>query len=402
MILELLAGLSLAIWIYLVFGRGGYWRAAVQLEADPPAPARWPAVTALVPARNEAETIGPAVASLLAQDYPGSLRVIVIDDDSDDGTAGAARAAAEASGAADRVTVVAARALPPDWSGKLWALDEGLKSIEAINSPYLWLSDADVVHGPSILRRLVAKAEAEQRDLVSLMVALACDGPWGRLLIPAFVYFFQLLYPFPWVADPGRREAAAAGGCVLLRRAALINIGGFAAIREALIDDCALARKIKDARLSPGGIWLGLTRDSRSIRAYKNLFQIWRMVARNAFAQLRFSPLLLISTLLGLGFVFLVPPLSLAAWPLGGPAWAAGFGLLAWLLMMLTFRPTLSLYRQPAWLSALLPLAAALYGAMTVDSARRHRAGRGGAWKGRIQAHARPRGGTLAGRRPDL
>ena len=390
--LTVIAGLSFAIWLYLLGFRGGFWHADQRLEADPGALETWPAVVALVPARDEAEGIGAAVTALLAQDYPGPFKVVVIDDHSSDGTAALAGHAAAAAGPPGRFQTVSAPDLPPGWTGKLWALHAGLAHADTVgpDAPYLWLSDADIAHGPGTLRRLVAKAERDNLNLVSLMVALSCRGFWERLLIPPFIYFFQMLYPFPWVNDPDRGTAAAAGGCVLLRRSALTRAGGFAAIRGALIDDCALARAIKglgpaeNTRRETGGIWLGLATESRSIRPYRGLGEVWRMVARSAYTQLRHSPQLLLGTLLAMTLTFMAPPLiALSAGlhdDIVAPFLAAG----AWTLAALSAVPTLRLYRLPAWWAALLPLAAAFYCAMTLDSARRHWRGQGGAWKDRV------------------
>ncbi len=389
-VLTVIAGVSLAIWLYLLALRGGFWRADPRLDADSSAPSAWPAVVVLVPARDEAEVIGEAVAALLAQDYPGPFQVVVIDDHSADGTAALAARAAAALGAAGRLQAIAAPDLPTGWTGKLWALQAGLAHADTASpgAPYLWLSDADIAPGPATLRRLVAKAEAGKLNLVSLMVALSCRGLWERLLIPPFIYFFQMLYPFPWVNDPARATAAAAGGCVLLRRDALARAGGFAAIQGALIDDCALARAIKalpaDGTDSAQGIWLGLATESRSIRPYRGLGEIWRMVARSAYAQLRHSPLLLLGTLLAMTRTLQAPPLIALTAGLHdhivAPFLAAG----AWTLAALSAVPTLLLYRLPTWWAALLPLAAAFYCAMTLDSARRHWRGQGGAWKDRV------------------
>lgn len=385
-----LALISLLAWAYLATLRGGFWRADQRLGPAPPAGGDWPPVLALVPARDEVETIGACLRALCGQDYPGRLDLVVIDDHSRDGTAAAADATGRDVGGAARVRVVAARDLPPGWSGKLWALSEGLAHANANLPParFLWLCDADIVTAPETLRRLVAKAETESRDLVSLMVALSCRTFWERLLVPPFVYFFQMLYPFAWVNDPARRSAAAAGGCVLLRRAALVEAGGFAAIRGALIDDCTLARLVKSRPGDAAGrIWLGLAMDeARSIRPYRGLGDIWRMVARSAYTQLRHSPLLLAGTLAALAIVFVAPPLLSLAFPLHGEPAPALLGLAGWALMGATAWPTYRLYRQPAWAAALLPFAALLYGAMTLDSALRHWGGRGGTWKGRVQA----------------
>jgi hopene-associated glycosyltransferase HpnB len=387
--LTLLAGLSLAVWLYLLLLRDGFWRADQRLseagaEADP-----WPEVVAVVPARDEAAVIGTSLAGLLAQDYPGRFRVVLVDDHSGDGTAEAAQRAA--AGNPSRLTVIAAGKLPPDWSGKLWALSEGLREAARLapEARYLWLSDADIAHGPAVLRCLVAQAEGRGLDLVSVMAMLSCRRFWERLLIPPFIYFFQKLYPFPAANDPAKATAAAAGGCVLLRREALAAAGGLAAIRGALIDDCSLARLIKR---NGGRTWLGLSHEARSLRPYSGLTEIWDMVARSAYTQLRHSPLLLAGTLAGMLTTYLVPPLAVVlAWPLGAP-WAGLLGLAAWAIMSFTLLPTLRFYGQPLIFAPALPLAALLYSAMTLDSAMRHWRGRGGAWKGRTLAQSpRPR-----------
>jgi len=388
--LVIAAGLALLAWAYLLLGHGGFWRPR---EALPPAPPRdrWPAVLALVPARDEAATIGETVRGVLGQDYPGALALVVTDDQSRDGTAGAARTAARALGAEARLRVVAGSTPPPGWTGKLWALEQarraGARDGEAPD--FLWLTDADIAHAPDTLRRLVAKAGDDDRDLVSLMVRLRADGLWARLLIPPFVYFFRKLYPFAWANDPGRRLAAAAGGCVLLRRAALERAGGFAAIAGRIIDDCALAARVKaEGRPGGGRIWLGLADASHSLRPYARLSDIWHMVARTAYAQLGYSPALLAGTLLGMAWLYVLPPAIALTWPWHETGTAAAAGVAAWAIMAATVLPMLRLYRRsPGW-APLLPLAAALYCAMTLDSARRHWQGRGGAWKGRAQAGA--------------
>jgi hopene-associated glycosyltransferase HpnB len=383
--------LSLAVWLYLLLLRGGFWRAEQRLgEAGEPL-GEWPTVVALVPARDEQEVIAAALGALLSQDYPGSLEIVVIDDNSRDATAATARATAERLDAEDRLILVRARPPLPGWTGKTWALNEGLNEVRrrSMNAAYVWLSDTDIAHGPATLRRLVAKAERERLDLVSLMAELSCGGVWARLLIPPFVFFFQKLFPFSWVADRKRGTAAAAGGCVLLRAEALSAAGGFAAIKDALIDDCALAARIKPtAQARDRGIWLGLADDSRSLRPYRDLKSIWDMVARSAYTQLRTSPLLLAGTLLAMAVTYLAPPLALLAWPWHGSDLAAVAGGAAWALMAAAFLPTLRRYRQPPWLAALLPVGALLYALMTADSAWRHWRGRGGAWKGRMTAQA--------------
>lgn len=392
-----IAALPLGVWLYLLAGRGGFWRAARPLDGPFEAPADWPPVAAIVPARDEAQTIGQAIGSVLEQDYPGPLSVVLVDDHSADGTASVAAAAAASSTHGARLTIVTARHLPPGWTGKLWALSEGVAAAEA-GSPapvHLWFTDADIVHDPRVLRRLVAQAETDDRDLVSLMVALTCEAVWERLLIPTFVFFFAMLYPFAWVNDPRRRTAGAAGGCLMVRREALARAGGLATVRGALIDDCALAARIKrHGRPGGGRLWLALTGLSRSVRPYPALADIWRMVARSAYTQLRHSPTLLAGTLLGMALAYLAPPLLALAYPLHGQPAAAVLGGLAWVLMAALIAPTLRLYRQRPAMGFALPVAALFYAAMTIDSARRHALGQGGLWKGRVH---RPAHGDTSG-----
>ena len=382
------ATLALAAWLYLATLHGRFWRADQRLDPAPPAPAppaatAWPEIVAVIPARDEADVVGRAVASLLAQDHPGTVSVVLVDDRSADGTAEAARAAA---GGDPRLTVIEAPPLEPGWTGKLWAMNTGLGHALRAHpeARFVLLTDADIAHEPSALRHLVAKAEAERRDLVSLMVKLHCVGMWERLLIPAFVFFFQKLYPFPRVNDSGNRTAGAAGGCMLVRRTALERIGGLAPIKGELIDDCALARAIK----AGGSIWLGLAEASASLRPYDGLGGIWRMVARTAFTQLRFSILLLAGTVLGMAVLYAAPPAAAVAGILAGDGTAAALGGGGWLLMAVLYRPTGRLYGRPAWEAALLPVAALLYLLMTLSSAVAHWRGRGGAWKGRTYGHS--------------
>ena len=380
----LLAGLGLAsfvAWAWLVLGQGRFWLCDQRLDGSDPEPAAWPPVTAVVPARDEAAVIGRAVASLVTQDYPGTLRVIVADDESSDGTGDLARRAAEAAGRADRLTVVRTPPRPPGWVGKMWAVHTGVAAAGA-DPAWLLLTDADVEHGPRSLRRLVAAGEARGLHLVSHMVLLHCASFWERLLVPAFVYFFQQLYPFPWVNDPRSRVAGAAGGCMLVRRPSLEGAGGIAAIRGEVIDDCALGRRLK----AQGPVFLGLTTTERSIRPYANLGEIWDMVARSAYTQLRHSPLLLAGTAFGLALLYVVPVALVLGWPWHGDATAAALGAAVWLLMAATWLPTLALYGRTPLLALALPAAGVLYAAMTLDSARRHRRGRGAVWKGRAGA----------------
>lgn len=375
------AVLSLLLWLGLLTAHGRFWRADQRLAETPGVSG--PRVVAVVPARNEAAVIAKSVGSLLSQDYDG-LHVVVVDDQSGDGTAEIARDAAAQAAAADRLTVIQAAPLPPGWSGKMWAVSQGVTAAAAREPDYLWLTDADIAHAPRQLSRLVAKAEAERLDLVSLMVLLNVASVAEKLLVPAFVFFFQKLYPFPKVNDPSSRVAGAAGGCMLVRRAALERAGGIAAIRGALIDDCALARRLK----ARGPIWLGLTRASLSLRPYPHLADIWAMVARTAYTQLNHSPLLLVGTVLAMALIYLVPPLAALIGAVRGEFGLAAAGAAGWAAMAVAYRPTLELYRMPWWRALTLPLAGLLYTLMTVDSARRHWLGRGGGWKGRTYAGA--------------
>lgn len=369
--------LTLGIWAYLLMARGGFWRADQTDTEASPTPPIWPAVTAVVPARNEADVIARSVGSLLAQDYPGPFEVILVDDDSTDGTAAAALAVA---GGAQRLTMLRGQPLIAGWTGKLWAMSQGIAAAGA-TPKYLWLTDADIAHDPDNLRRLVSRAEAEGLSLASLMADLHCETFAERLLIPAFVLFFQMVYPFRWVNRPAHRLAGAAGGCMLVQREALARSGGVAAIRSAVIDDCALAANLK----VQGPIWLGLTRRARSLRPYASVGVIGQMIARSAYAQLDYSPLKLAGTTLGLALTYLAPP----ALTLFGDGLARWAGLAAWAAMALAFQPMLRAYRRsPLWGIA-LPLIATLYGAFTLRSAIDVWRGRGGQWKGRAQALAR-------------
>jgi hopene-associated glycosyltransferase HpnB len=377
MLTLLLAAATFAIWLGLLVGRGGFWLGR-EGDAGGPPPAAWPVVTAVIPARDEAEGIGTCVASLLGQDYPGRFALVIVDDQSTDGTGAVAQAAAIAAGAPERLTVVAGRALPPGWTGKLWAMKQGIAAAERQEPAYLLLTDADIEYAPDALTRLVARAEKDGLVLNSLMAKLRCDSPAERALVPAFIFFFQMLYPFGWVNRRDRATAAAAGGCMLARRDALAATGGVDSIRTALIDDCALARRLKQR----GPIRLGLTERVRSLRPYPRLDDIRRMVARSAYAQLRYSPLLLAGTVAGMLLTY-VAPVLLAVF--GGGS-ARLLALAAWAMMAVAFQPTLRLYRaSPLW-GPLLPAIAFLYTLFTLDSALQHARGAGGMWKGRVQA----------------
>jgi hopene-associated glycosyltransferase HpnB len=373
-----LAALSLAVWIYLLSARGGFWLGRERDDAAITPPADPPPVAIVVPARNEADSIATSVASLLRQDYP-AFTLVLVDDDSDDGTADAARRAASSLGAGQKLHLVQSRSLPPHWTGKLWAVKQGISAAEEKLTPkYLMLTDADIVHTPDTLSWLVAHAEANGLVLASLTARWRCENLAERVHIPAFIFFFQMLYPFAWVNRPDHPMAGAAGGCMLVRAGALRAAGGIEIIRDALIDDCALARELK----KQGPIWLGLTDRSRSIRPYASWGDIRRMVARSAYAQLNYSPLILAGTVAGLALTYLVPPFM----ALFASGWAQLCGIAAWALMALAFQPTLRFYRlSPLWGTA-LPAISFLFMLYTLDSAYQYAAGKGGSWKGRVQA----------------
>lgn len=377
----ILAAASLAIWLYLVAAHGRFWLGRERDSEVAEAPQVWPAVAAVVPARNEAECVAASVGSLLRQDYPGPFTVILVDDDSSDGTAEVARRSAAACGHPGRLRVIESRSLAPGWTGKLWAVKQGIEGAEALPSQpeYLLLTDADIAHAPDSLRWLVAHAGRGGYVLTSFMAKLRCESLPERVHVPAFIFFFQMLYPFAWVNRAGSGTAAAAGGCMLVDTEALRRAGGIEVIRNALIDDCALASEMK----RQGPIWLGLTERVESIRPYADWPEVRRMISRSAYAQLRYSPLLLLGTIAGLGLTYLVPPLLTVF----GSGSARAMGLAAWLLMALAFQPTLRFYRMsPLWGLA-LPGIAFLYMLYTIESAYQYVMGRGGAWKGRAQAN---------------
>lgn len=378
---------ALFAWVVLLFGRGWFWLArdddadAARLP-DPPA---WPAVTTIVPARDEAESIAETVRSLLAQDYPGPLRLVVVDDRSTDGTGEVARRA----GAGDaRLSVVTGGARPAGWTGKLWALQQGLEAAGPVRDLLLF-TDADIRHAPDSLRQLVRRQRAEGRVLVSLMARLRCESAAERWLIPAFVFFFQMLYPFRWSNDPRARTAAAAGGCVLLDVEAFARAGGLTPIRGAIIDDCALARRMK----AVGPTWIGLTERVVSIRPYESAGTIRRMVARTAYAQLGYRVAALAGMIAALALVFLAPPL-LAVLHAGLAGW---LGLGAWLAMVVAYAPMLQRFGLSPWRGVALPGIAAAYMLFTLDSALAEWRGRGGLWKGEAGPRADGRRGAVPG-----
>ncbi|MFK0139884.1 glycosyltransferase [Streptomyces murinus] len=374
---------SLAAWCWLLLCQGFFWRTDVRLPRRRE-PEAWPSVCVVVPARDEAAVLPASLPSLLAQDYPGRAEVFLVDDGSTDGTGELARALSERHGGLP-LTVGSPGEPPAGWTGKLWAVRHGIALARAREPEYLLLTDADIAHAPDSLRELVAAAHGGGFDVVSQMARLRVESRWERLVVPAFVYFFAQLYPFRWIGRPGSRTAAAAGGCVLLRAGMAEKARIPDAIRHAVIDDVALARAVKGAG---GRVWLGLADRVDSVRPYPRLGDLWRMVSRSAYAQLRHSPPLLLGTVAGLALVYLVPPVAVLAGAAAGSAPVAVAGALAWAVMAGTYLPMLRYYRQPLWLAPLLPYTAFLYLLMTVDSAVQHYRGRGAAWKGRT--YARP------------
>jgi hopene-associated glycosyltransferase HpnB len=378
MFVAALAVLTAVIWLALLFGRGMFWLGQVKDDERVAAPSRWPSVVSVIPARNEAAVISQSVGSLMRQDYPGALSVIVVDDDSNDGTGAAANAAA--TGSARTLTVLKGQPLPAGWTGKLWALKQGIAAAEQSAPDMLLLTDADIAHAPDSLSWLVAKAMQDGTVLTSFMAKLRCESLAERSHVPAFIYFFEMLYPFSWVRQRKAQTAAAAGGCVLLKADALRQASGIESIRNALIDDCSLARRLK----AVGPIWLGLTERAHSIRAYDSFADVRQMISRSAYAQLNYSPLLLAGTMIGMGITYLAAPL-LAIFAHG---WPQVVGLAVWAAMALSFVPTLRFYRlSPLWGIA-LPGIAMLYAAYTFESAWKHWRRRGGQWKGRVHVNA--------------
>lgn len=377
---EVVALLALGVWLYLAFGRGAFWRCAERDDAAVAAPSEWPRIAVVIPARDEAEAIGACIESLLRQDCPGPFSITMVDDNSSDGTADIARGAARACGAEDRLTIVSGTPLPRGWTGKLWAVRQGIEVAMAQKPApqYLLLSDADIVYAAPMLRWLAGFALARGTVLTSLMVKLNCETFVERAIIPAFIFFFQMLYPFGWVNRRDSAMAAAAGGCMLVQAATLCEVGGIETIRNALIDDCALARRLK----ARGPIWLGLTDRVLSTRRYPQWHDASTMVSRAAYAQLGYSPLLLAATVAGLTLTFLVPPLA----AIFGSDYVRLFGVAAWAMMALLISPTLRFYRLwPLW-GVALPAIAFTYLVFTVNSALQFMRGRAGYWKGRFQA----------------
>lgn len=373
-----IAVISLAIWLYSIFLRGRYWQIDAEGDLATAAPAAWPSIVAVIPARNEAGPIATSLTSLLHQDYAGRLSIILVDDSSDDGTAQIAESLPRKTGSLVPLTVVRGEPLPQGWTGKLWALEQGIATANREQPALLLLTDADIVYESDMLRRLAARAVSGGYVLTSLMVKLRCQSFAERAFIPAFVYFFRMLYPFAWVNDPRNPVAAAAGGCMLIRTDTLSRAGGIAMIRDALIDDCSLAAVMK----MQGPIWLGLTERVHSIRVSERIEDIHAMVSRSAYAQLRYSPTLLALTLIGMALTYWAPPL-LALFG-GGTTRLTAFA--AFVLMTMSFWPILRFYGlSPLWAPA-LPAIATGYMAFTLSSALQHLLGKGGRWKGRYQA----------------
>jgi len=377
-LVNFIAFLPLSIWTYLLLLRGEFWRMRKQFAPSASFSGPDRKITVVIPARDEAEVIGETIRTLLQQDLPAPLRIVVVDDNSSDGTSHAAREAAEELGASHRLTVIQGQPLAPGWTGKLWAVSQGVALAETLQPDYLLLTDADIRHAPNSVRDLLAVAEKQDCDLASYMVRLATKTGAEKMLIPAFVYFFLQLYPPKWIASKHMRTAGAAGGCMLIRREALARIGGIAAIRHEVIDDCALAKAVKG---SGGKLWMGLTDSAESLRSYGGSAGVGRMISRSAFSQLRHSALLLVLTMIGLFVTYLLGPLLL----LTGRTTPMLLGGAAWLLMSSSYLPMVRFYRRSIIWCVCLPAIAAFYASATIHSAWQYWRGIGGAWKGRVQ-----------------
>ena len=389
----LTGSLSLLAWAFLLLGRNRFWLTKESLDPgdNGDKPESWPSICAIIPARNEAEVLPETLPSVLTQDYPGKLEFYLVDDHSDDGTGTKARELAEATGQEAGFQVLEPPETPEDWTGKVWALHQGFQGAKRADCDLIWLTDADINHSSGILERLVSKLTSENRDAVSVMADLSTRTFPEKLLIPNFVYFFRMLYPFSRVNDRADETAAAAGGCVLFRKFLLEKAGGFRSFRNAIIDDCALARTLRD---EGGNLWLGLSHMAKSIRSYGSLSEIWKTISRSAFSQLNHSFLLLFGTVIGMFLLFLVPPawfflgLSGLIIPVAGintavAAAVAGLGGATWLTLAFSFFPILNWYDLSAYYSLMAPLGGVLYTLMTVDSALSWLRGEGGKWKGR-------------------
>lgn len=377
-ILHIFAAVSIIIWIILIIFRGGFWLANQRLatvrgKIDNP-----PEVVVIIPARNEEMTIGESLSSLLKQNYEGKFSIIVVNDNSEDGTLKAAKIAGAKR---KNLIVINGKELPAGWTGKMWAVEQGIVAakFKFPRALYYLLTDADIMHHPENLAALIAKAQIENLALVSLMVKLRCISISEHILIPAFIFFFQKLYPFPWVNNPNSEYAGAAGGCMLVNKNALLKAGGIEAIKGKIIDDCALAKLLK--KTNP--IWLGLTHSTTSLRSYDKLADIWHMVCRTAFVQLKYSTLKLTVTILAMLIIYFIPVSSILIGLLSKDIALLVMGLIAWVMMLITYKPTLSLYNRPTWEACLLPISALLFSAMTLDSARKYWIDKTPSWKGR-------------------
>ena len=384
---------SMLGWTWLALARGWFWRTDQRLEGryeEAVGAGPWPSVAVVVPARNEAQVIPRSLSTLLNQDYPGPLHVFLVDDVSEDGTAEAAREVARVEGSGYGLTVVQGEPLPPGWTGKVWALHQGVRAARDFEAEYLWFTDADIAHSSGVLRALVSKAVDCRLDMVSVMAQLRASSPWERVLIPAFVFFFTKIYPFRWVNDHRRPTAAAAGGCMLVRGQALEDRGGFEEIKGSVIDDCSLARLLRGGD-GGGRLWLGLSHDVTSLRAYNGLGVVWAMVRRSAYSQLNYSALNLVGTVVGMLMLYMAPPLATAAGitalvtgqALASSMWLVSAGVGSWAVMSAIYLPMLRWHRVSVMLSPVLPATAMLYTLMTIDSAWRTLRGQGGGWKGR-------------------
>lgn len=375
--------LSLIIWIYLITARGNFWLCNQFLESQ--ILKEKLNVTIIIPARNEAENISICLESLLNQDYQGDFKIILVNDQSEDNTAQIAENLARKKNQTHRLIILNGKPLPQGWSGKLWAMSQGVEwARQNLSTDYFLFTDADIKHSVDNLSQLLAKAEKDNLDLVSLMVKLHCQSFWEKLLIPAFIFFFQKLYPFPLINNPSSKVSGAAGGCILIREKALTRIGGIEALKQALIDDCTLASLVKKSLPPNHGIWLGLSNNTVSLRKYPTLNPIWNMIARTAFSQLNYSTLLLIGTILGMFITYLISPIAFlySLYTLNIPLLI--ISLITLLLMALSYYPTVKLYQLPIFYSFCLSAIAFLYTLMTIDSAFRHWQGKGGQWKGRV------------------
>lgn len=376
-ILHILANMDLGIWTYLLLAHGGFWQPNF-LEKSQKQPETWPEVCAIIPARNEADALDNTLPTLLVQDYP-AFQAILVNDGSEDGTEKIAARIAENHQTSHALTVINGVSRL-DWKGKVSAMQSGLDKLSqtGIAPRYILFTDADIAYDKDTLKALVAHAETGEYALTSLMVKLHCESKAERWLIPAFVYFFQMLYPFRWVSNPKRKTAAAAGGCMLVRYDALMKAGGLEPIRAALIDDCALAKIMK----KQGRIWLGLTKEIRSVRTYPQVSDIRAMVSRTAYDQLGYSPRNLAFAMAGMALIFIAPVL-LAAFCHGDTRF---LGIISWIFMSITFFPMVRFYNILPLFCAALPIIADFYMSFTIDSALQYMRGRGGQWKGRMQA----------------